>query len=166
MPTKNKKEQIEMRDKMIADNLGRIKHRIVVFSGKGGVGKTTVSVNLAYGLQSKGNRTGLLDADVTGPNVPKLLGLNGQLFLHNDRIVPQEIYNIKSNPPGPEGTCTACGAPVVQRDDETEEAIMNRLETYNEKTAPLIGFYQKEGLLNNILSLSSKETVEAIKKAL
>jgi len=95
MSTKNKKELIEMRDKMIADNLARIKHRIVVFSGKGGVGKTTVSVNLAYGLQSKGNRTGLLDADVTGPNVPKLLGLNGQLFLHHDRIVPQEIYNIK-----------------------------------------------------------------------
>jgi len=95
MSTENKKEQIEIRDKMIADNLGRIKHHIVVFSGKGGVGKTTISVNLAYGLQSKGNKTGLLDADVTGPNVPKLLGLNGQLFLHHDRIIPQEIYNIK-----------------------------------------------------------------------
>lgn len=95
MSTENKKKQIELRDKMIADNLGKIKHRIVVFSGKGGVGKTTVSVNLAYGLQSKGNKTGLLDADVTGPNVPKLLGLNGQLFLHHDRLIPQEIYNMK-----------------------------------------------------------------------
>lgn len=95
MSTENKKEQIEMRDKMIADNLGRIKHRIVVFSGKGGVGKTTISVNIAYGLQSKGNKTGLLDADVTGPNVPKLLGLSSQLFLHHNRIIPQEIYNIK-----------------------------------------------------------------------
>ncbi len=95
MSTENKKAQIEMRNKLIADNLGRIKHRIVVFSGKGGVGKTTISVNLAYGLQSIGNKTGLLDADVTGPNVPKLLGLNGQLFLHHDRIIPQEIYNMK-----------------------------------------------------------------------
>ena len=78
----------------------------------------------------------------------------------------QEIYNIKSKPPTPEGTCEKCGFPVIQRDDETEEAILNRLDTYDEKTAPLIGFYQKEGLLRNIVSLDSKETVEAIKKAL
>jgi adenylate kinase len=78
----------------------------------------------------------------------------------------QAIYNIKSNPPTAEGTCKKCGAPVIQRDDETEEAIMNRLETYNEKTAPLISFYEKEGLLKNILSLNSAETVEEIKKYL
>jgi adenylate kinase len=76
------------------------------------------------------------------------------------------IYNIKSNPPTPDGKCTQCGSPVVQRDDETEEAITNRLETYNEKTAPLIGFYQHEGLLKNFISLSSKETVDEIKKSL
>ncbi|MBN2688734.1 MAG: adenylate kinase [Deltaproteobacteria bacterium] len=78
----------------------------------------------------------------------------------------QAIYNIKSNPPTAEGTCKKCGAPVIQRDDETEKAIMNRLETYNEKTAPLISFYEKEGLLKNILSLNSAETVEEIKKYL
>ena len=75
----------------------------------------------------------------------------------------QEIYNIKSNPPNPDGTCKKCGSPTIQRDDETEEAILNRLEVYNQKTAPLIGFYEKEGLLKNFLSLSSKDTVEAIK---
>ncbi len=78
----------------------------------------------------------------------------------------QAIYNIKSNPPMEDGRCKICGSPVIQRDDETEEAIMNRLETYNEKTAPLISFYQKEGLLKNILSLKSQETVEKIKAAL
>lgn len=78
----------------------------------------------------------------------------------------QAIYNIKSNPPTPEGTCKKCGSPVIQRDDETEEAIMNRLETYNEKTAPLISFYEEEGMLKNILSLSSADTVEEIKKHL
>lgn len=78
----------------------------------------------------------------------------------------QAIYNVKSNPPTTDGKCKICGWPVIQRDDETEEAIMNRLETYNEKTATLIGFYQKEGLLKNFLSLSSKETVEDIEKAL
>jgi len=57
-------------------------------------------------------------------------------------------------------------SPVIQRADETEEAITNRLTTYNNKTSPLIGFYEKEGLLRNFLSLSSKDTVEEIKKAL
>ncbi len=78
----------------------------------------------------------------------------------------QEIYNVKSNPPTPEGNCRKCGSPVVQRDDETEEAILFRLETYNKKTAPLIGFYEKEGLLRNFASISSKETVAEIRKAL
>lgn len=78
----------------------------------------------------------------------------------------QAIYNIKSNPPTEDGRCKICGSPAIQRDDETEEAIMNRLDTYNEKTAPLISFYQKEGLLKNILSLKSQETVEKIKAAL
>ncbi|HOP35457.1 MAG TPA: nucleoside monophosphate kinase, partial [Syntrophales bacterium] len=76
----------------------------------------------------------------------------------------QAIYNVKSNPPAPGGLCKLCGSPVIQRDDETEEAITNRLETYNEKTAPLIGFYEKEGLLRNILSVSSAEAVREITK--
>jgi adenylate kinase len=78
----------------------------------------------------------------------------------------QEIYNIKSNPPTDDGKCTKCGSPVIQRDDETEEAILNRLETYNEKTAPLIGFYKGEKLLKSFKSLSSVETVNEIKKHL
>jgi adenylate kinase len=78
----------------------------------------------------------------------------------------QEIYNIKSNPPTADGKCRKCGTPVVQRDDETETAIMNRLDTYNKKTAPLIGFYEPQGLLKNFLSLSSKDTVAEIGKAL
>lgn len=78
----------------------------------------------------------------------------------------QEIYNVKSNPPAQGGKCKKCDSPVIQRADETEEAITNRLMTYNQKTAPLIGFYEKEGLLKNFLSLSSKDTVAEIKKAL
>jgi len=78
----------------------------------------------------------------------------------------QEIYNIKSNPPTADGKCRKCGTPVVQRDDETEAAIMNRLDTYNKKTSPLIGYYDSQGLLKNFLSLSSKDTVAQIVKAL
>ncbi len=77
----------------------------------------------------------------------------------------QEIYNIKSKPPTPDGKCLKCGSPAVQRADETEEAITKRLETYNEKTAPLINFYAKEGLLKTIASLSSDEIVSQIKAA-
>lgn len=74
----------------------------------------------------------------------------------------QEIYNVKSKPPKAGGTCLKCGSPVVQRADETEEAILNRLKTYNRKTAPLIGFYEHEGRLRSFPSISSRETVEKI----
>jgi len=76
----------------------------------------------------------------------------------------QAIYNIKSNPPKVEGVCDKCGSPVIQRDDETEEAISKRLETYNEKTAPLAAYYEKEGLLTNVNATSSDVVVQTIKE--
>jgi len=76
------------------------------------------------------------------------------------------IYNVKSNPPKEEGKCDDCGGPVVQRDDETEEAIGNRLDVYNEKTAPLAGFYEKEGMLLTVSATSSEAVIDAIKKRL
>lgn len=78
----------------------------------------------------------------------------------------QEIYNVKSKPPGEGDICLECGSPVVQRADETEEVITQRLETYNEKTAPLVDFYGKEGLLTTTTSTSSDGVLEDIKKAL
>ncbi len=78
----------------------------------------------------------------------------------------QAIYNVKSNPPRKEGVCDKCGSAVVQRDDETEAAISHRLETYNEKTAPLAGFYAKQGLLRNISGTSSDTVVSAIRSEL
>ena len=78
----------------------------------------------------------------------------------------QAIYNVKSNPPKREGVCDKCGSPVVQREDETEEAISHRLQTYNEKTAPLIGFYDKEGLLLTVTATSSEAVIDAIQKKL
>lgn len=78
----------------------------------------------------------------------------------------QEIYNVKSKPPKNEGVCDKCGSPVVQRADETEEAISKRLDTYNEKTAPLIGFYDKKGMLLTVSATSSDAVIDAIKKRL
>jgi len=78
----------------------------------------------------------------------------------------QAIYNVKSNPPKVEGICDKCGSRVIQREDETEEAITHRLETYNEKTAPLIGFYEKENLLISIEAVNSDAVVNGIKEKL
>jgi adenylate kinase len=78
----------------------------------------------------------------------------------------QEIYNVKSKPPKVEGVCDKCGSPVIQRDDETEEAISKRLDTYNEKTAPLADFYRGEGLLLDVNATSSDAVVAAIKEKL
>lgn len=78
----------------------------------------------------------------------------------------QAIYNIKSQPTKVEGICDKCGSKVIQREDETEEAISHRLETYNEKTAPLTDYYRKEGLLTNVDAVSSDAVVAAIQKAL
>jgi Mrp family chromosome partitioning ATPase len=88
MLTEERKRRLEAEDRAIIDNIKSIKHKIVVLSGKGGVGKSTVSVNLAYALQSKGYNTGLLDADVTGPNVPKMLGLDHGLQAEEGKLIP------------------------------------------------------------------------------
>ncbi len=77
-----------------------------------------------------------------------------------------EIYNVKSNPPKVEGICDKCGSPVVQREDETEEAISNRLSVYNEQTAPLIGFYENEGMLLKVDATSSDAVIDAIQAKL
>lgn len=78
----------------------------------------------------------------------------------------QEIYNIKSNPPAPGDKCKKCGSPTIQRADETVEAISKRLDVYNEKTAPLIGYYEKTGMLLKISEPGSDGVVKAIQKGI
>jgi len=72
-----------------------VKNLIAVGSGKGGVGKTTVSVNLAVGLASLGHKTGLMDADVYGPNVPLMMGINRTPMAFGERIQPLDQYGVK-----------------------------------------------------------------------
>src|SRR5579862_4047202 len=72
-----------------------VKNLIAVGSGKGGVGKTTVAVNLAVGLASLGYRSGLMDADVYGPNVPLMMGVNRTPMAHGERIQPLEQFGVK-----------------------------------------------------------------------
>jgi ATP-binding protein involved in chromosome partitioning len=72
-----------------------VKSLIAVGSGKGGVGKTTVAVNLAVGLAALGHKTGLMDADVYGPNVPLMMGINRTPVAHGERIQPLEQYGVR-----------------------------------------------------------------------
>ena len=72
-----------------------VRNIIAVGAGKGGVGKTTVAVNLALALARCGSRVGLLDGDVYGPNVPIMMGLNTQLGTDGNRIVPAEKYGLQ-----------------------------------------------------------------------
>lgn len=78
----------------------------------------------------------------------------------------QAIYNVKSSPTKIKGICDKCGSKVIQREDETEEAISHRLETYTEKTAPLTGYYENEGLLMSVNATSSDAVVSAIQERL
>jgi len=64
------------------------KHRIIVMSGKGGVGKSTISANLAVALSHKGYAVGLLDADLTSPSIPRILGLHGNVTCEDNQLVP------------------------------------------------------------------------------
>jgi ATP-binding protein involved in chromosome partitioning len=72
-----------------------VKYLIAVGSGKGGVGKTTVSVNLSVGLAGLGYKVGLMDADVYGPNVPLMMGINKTPMAFGDRIQPLESFGVK-----------------------------------------------------------------------
>jgi len=72
-----------------------VRNLIAVGSGKGGVGKTTVAVNLAVGLGALGYRAGLMDADVYGPNVPLMMGVNRTPMASGDRIQPLEQFGVK-----------------------------------------------------------------------
>jgi ATP-binding protein involved in chromosome partitioning len=79
-----------------ANRLAKIKHKILVGSGKGGVGKSTIAVNLAVALKRRGFRVGILDADITGPDIPKLLGIEGvPLISGPNGIEPASADGIK-----------------------------------------------------------------------
>ncbi len=92
---------------------------IAVASGKGGVGKSTTAVNLALGLQALGLKVGILDADVYGPSLQRLLGLTGNPQANeNNKLMPMEAYGLKAMSMGflvEEGTAMIWRGPMVQQ---------------------------------------------------
>ncbi|MCK4386431.1 MAG: P-loop NTPase, partial [candidate division Zixibacteria bacterium] len=77
-------------DEKVKSTLSKIKNRLLVFSGKGGVGKSTVAANLSLALAERGMQVGLLDVDIHGPNLAKMLGVEGRRMgaVGKDRILP------------------------------------------------------------------------------
>ncbi len=85
--------KLERQDKVIASTLSKIKYKLFVMSGKGGVGKSSVSTNLAAALAIKGYKVGLLDVDIHGPSVPHLLGLTGLLDIDPQKGIQPKRYS-------------------------------------------------------------------------
>ncbi|MEJ2039040.1 MAG: Mrp/NBP35 family ATP-binding protein, partial [Desulfosarcinaceae bacterium] len=93
-------EEFEQRRKL-ESRLCHVKHKIVVLSGKGGVGKSTVAVNLAMGLVLAGFKVGLLDVDIHGPSIPTMLGLEGRAVQGTkEALIPLEASGLKVMSPG------------------------------------------------------------------
>jgi ATP-binding protein involved in chromosome partitioning len=82
-----------IQDELISSTLGRIKYKIFVMSGKGGVGKSSIAVNIAAALAARGRKVGLLDVDIHGPSVPHLMGIKGLLDVDRGKILKPKKYN-------------------------------------------------------------------------
>ncbi|MBO5654293.1 MAG: Mrp/NBP35 family ATP-binding protein [Candidatus Methanomethylophilaceae archaeon] len=84
------KPMINEGDFKLQESLGKIKHVVIVLSGKGGVGKSTVSSNLAITMAQKGLQVGLMDIDITGPNIPKMFGIEDEQIMVDDnrKLIP------------------------------------------------------------------------------
>jgi len=86
---RQKKTQLDQ-DAAVNASLEKIKNKFLVMSGKGGVGKTSVSVNLAIALANKGFKVGIMDVDIHGPDVPRMLGIEGMLSINaNQKLEPK-----------------------------------------------------------------------------
>jgi len=88
-PSADRQKVQDEQDIAVKNSLDKIKNKFMVMSGKGGVGKTSVSVNLGIALSKKGFKVGIMDVDIHGPDVPRMLGLEGMLGMSgNQKLVP------------------------------------------------------------------------------
>ncbi len=92
MDCSTRKQEMDEQDRRITENTAKIKHPVIVMSGKGGVGKSSVAVNLAYALSLKEKNVGIMDIDLHGPNIAKMLGIEKQEIINSgSSIQPVDI---------------------------------------------------------------------------
>ena len=114
----------------------RIRHIIVVASGKGGVGKSTTTVNIALALQKLGNRVGVLDADIYGPSMPAMLGVDGvKPELENEQFVPINAHGLAMLSIG--SLLDGDNTPVAWRGPKATGALM---QLYNQTNWPQLDY--------------------------
>lgn len=114
----------------------RIKHIIVVASGKGGVGKSTTTANIALALQKLGNRVGVLDADIYGPSMPSMLGVEGvKPQLENEQFVPVEAHGMAMLSIG--SLLDGDNTPVAWRGPKATGALM---QLFNQTNWPMLDY--------------------------
>src|SRR5580765_2317036 len=128
-----------------------VKNIIAVGAGKGGVGKTTLSVNLALALAKRGSRVALLDGDMYGPNVPIMLGLKTQLETDGKKIVPAERYGLQVVSMG---FLTQDDAPVIWRGPMLHGAIQQFFRDVNWRDVDYLIVDMPSGTGDVALSLS------------
>ena len=92
------KKGIDPLDDKVSHNLSHIRNRLLILSGKGGVGKSTVSANLAVVLARRGYRVGLMDVDLHGPSIPGMLGLSEQAALADGDWIQPLLYEVDGSP--------------------------------------------------------------------
>ncbi len=109
----------------VAPTVPGIRKLIAIASGKGGVGKSTVAVNLAVALARRGLSVGLLDADIYGPSVPTLLGITGRTRLENNRLQPVMAHGIKALSMG---MMTDPGKAIIWRGPMASAALVQMVE--------------------------------------
>jgi len=93
MTANKREEEIKEEERKVTETLAKIKNRLLVFSGKGGVGKSTVSANLALAFAKKGLKVGLLDVDIHGPNLAKMMGVEDKKM----EVSPEGIKAVNVN---------------------------------------------------------------------
>jgi len=128
-----------------------VKHTIAVSSGKGGVGKSTVAVNLALALRGEGAEVGIVDVDVYGPNIPLMIGARGRPAMVANRIVPVQAYGVKVMSIG---FFVKEGDPVVWRGPMIHSAVQQFLKDVEWGPLDYLVFDMPPGTGDAQLSLS------------